>query len=354
MFRKKGFTLIELLVVIAIIAILIALLLPAVQQAREAARRTQCRNNLKQLGLAIHNYVDTHLVFPPANFSTEGSGANMNRSASVFVRLLPMLDQGVAFNQMVFSGTDFNGATGTDRNWSVKNNLRVPGLLCPSSALPTTRTDTTSANTRLLPNAPQTITVQMANYVGIAGSYNTPTGTTRTETAWTGSGMLAANGIIAPAISDAVWTPLSPKYGSRPVPPTIANVTDGTSNTAMFGEQGIFTKSSASTTALNDMRASNINGGAWSGGENQTSRIGNYTTPRSPYLINFRESSPADAGVNTSTAGGQMHSVFSSAHTGGAHFLFADGSVRFLSENTAASIINGICQRNDNQVLGEF
>ncbi|MBA4029851.1 MAG: prepilin-type cleavage/methylation domain-containing protein [Planctomyces sp.] len=353
--RRAGFTLIELLVVIAIIAVLIALLLPAVQQAREAARRTQCRNSLKQLGLATHNYLDIHGQFPPASFSAEGSGANLNRSASVFSRLLPMMDQAPAYNKMVFSGTDFNGSSGTDRNWEIKNSLRVPGLLCPSSAMPTTRSDTTSTNTRALGSTvPTAITVQLANYVGISGSYNTPTGTTRTETAWTGSGMLTANGMITPALSGAVWDPLSPKYGSRPQPVTIASVVDGTSNTAMFGEQGILTKSSASTTALNDMRASNIPGGAWSGGENQTSRVGNYTSPRSPYLINWKESTPSDVGVNTSTAGGQIHSVFSSAHTGGAHFAFADGSVRFISENTSASIINGICQRNDGQVLGEY
>lgn len=87
--RKRGFTLIELLVVIAIIAILIALLLPAVQQAREAARRTQCKNNLKQIGLAVHNYHDTYNVFP--NSDVGGTGT-LSR-ASAFVSILPYLDQ---------------------------------------------------------------------------------------------------------------------------------------------------------------------------------------------------------------------------------------------------------------------
>src|SRR5665213_2211007 len=87
--RRGGFTLIELLVVIAIIAILIALLLPAVQQAREAARRTQCKNNLKQIGLALHNYLSTNTVFPPG-FCI---GASSGGAWSAHARILPFLDQ---------------------------------------------------------------------------------------------------------------------------------------------------------------------------------------------------------------------------------------------------------------------
>lgn len=106
--RSRGFTLIELLVVIAIIAVLIALLLPAVQQAREAARRSQCKNNLKQFGLAMHNYHDTFSTFPMGHdcFTDRlPSGTTWTRRLSFFQGLLPYIDQAPLYNQINFSYT---------------------------------------------------------------------------------------------------------------------------------------------------------------------------------------------------------------------------------------------------------
>ncbi len=120
--RVRGFTLIELLVVIAIIAVLLALLLPAVQQAREAARRTQCKNNLKQMGLALHNYLDTYSKFPPSFcFSTAGSW-------SVQGRILPYLEQSAAFSQVRL---DLDWANPINQASGVAT-LRVGSYLCPS------------------------------------------------------------------------------------------------------------------------------------------------------------------------------------------------------------------------------
>ena len=122
--RQAGFTLIELLVVIAIIAILMALLLPAVQQAREAARRTQCKNNLHQVGVAVHNYHDTYDQFPNANANSSLSGG------SLFVSILPMIDQANSYNVY-----DFNLANTAPYNVAVTSQ-QLPFYWCPSASLP--------------------------------------------------------------------------------------------------------------------------------------------------------------------------------------------------------------------------
>ncbi len=142
--KKRGFTLIELLVVIAIIAILIALLLPAVQQAREAARRTQCKNNLKQIGLALHNYHDIHHMFPYMEGGTSGPSVpelNNNASQSGFVNLLPMLEQGPLWTD-IQKGRDRDGNPGDSAYrkdgpvpWHSDFDpyrMHMPGLICPS------------------------------------------------------------------------------------------------------------------------------------------------------------------------------------------------------------------------------
>jgi prepilin-type N-terminal cleavage/methylation domain-containing protein len=137
--QSRAFTLIELLVVIAIIAILIALLLPAVQQAREAARRTQCKNNLKQLGLALHNYHDVHGRFPPTQVMVAYLGANntnpVPRNHTWVSMLLPFLEQSALYTSINFNAPMFDPGTGafqTLPNGQTIVGQVIPGLQCPS------------------------------------------------------------------------------------------------------------------------------------------------------------------------------------------------------------------------------
>lgn len=125
---KRGFTLIELLVVIAIIAILIALLLPAVQQAREAARRSQCKNNLKQFGVAMHNYHDAYKAFQRANYSSVTTSTTGWQGFAGHVMLLPFLDRTPLYKQIDFKQAFWGGANATLKA------TKLPQFLCPSDS----------------------------------------------------------------------------------------------------------------------------------------------------------------------------------------------------------------------------
>ena len=141
--RTRAFTLIELLVVIAIIAILIGLLLPAVQKVREAAARMKCANNLKQLGIALHNYHDTNATFPPAvQIVNPTAGMNNNLSAyrtpgfgpNWVVFILPHMEQGALYNQVSTNITNFLPSAGADQGWRNIRGTKLPLMLCPSDS----------------------------------------------------------------------------------------------------------------------------------------------------------------------------------------------------------------------------
>jgi prepilin-type N-terminal cleavage/methylation domain-containing protein/prepilin-type processing-associated H-X9-DG protein len=200
--RRSGFTLIELLVVIAIIAVLIALLLPAVQSAREAARRAQCINNLKQLGLASHNYLSSQGVFPMQTTYPSGASQSWGWSYGWPLALAPQLEQNALFNNFNFSVGMFGNANG----YTIQHGndtlayIQLATLICPSDAQ------------TAKPDAP----IGVTNYVGNYG----------------GPGQLA--GFTGTIVSGSMgWGPDTGNAG----PVSIAAIQDGTSNTALFSER---------------------------------------------------------------------------------------------------------------------
>ncbi len=341
--KRSGFTLIELLVVIAIIAILIALLLPAVQQAREAARRTQCRNNLKQIGLALHNYHDVHRQFPFANFPLIGSGASTIKSASWLVRILPMMDQAAAFNTLDFVNTnDFTGQDGVARNWVTMTTLKMGGVNCPSNPLSTTRSQSPNSATQTALGIPNNAgSIQICDYIGNSGSYNDPAlnnSCCPTPSYWSGYGRSNWNGIIISSTAqDSGGNPTS-------VPSVdLAKVTDGTTNTVMVAEQS--KPDPTCGYANRDCRGFAHAGGLWSGGNGGTNWWHGVTVVRG--TIN-------QASDIVSSQPYYRHTKVMSSHTGGAHALLADGSVRFFSENMNEPTWANLNSKADGVPVGEY
>ena len=327
---SRGFTLVELLVVIAIIGILIALLLPAVQAAREAARRSQCTNNLKQIALALHGYHDVNKCFPPGAIPPPNNVREL-RQAGWLVRILPYLEQGAAYGKITFNGVDWTLQHGQQPNWQVIDQLRVATLNCPSSRMPKERSKTTNGT----PGAPASINIQLVNYVGIGGTYLRGSDLTTSPTpnvAGYGGGLTTFNGVIV--------------YADRSYPPAgMEHLADGTSNTFCVGEQSSFYIDSSDN--KNDWRACNHDGGAWSCGAGGVSDWWlNITIVR--YPINWNGT------ATEANAGYRRHTIIRSDHPGGAQLALTDGSVRFLSETVDFTTFIRLCDREDRQPVGQF
>jgi prepilin-type N-terminal cleavage/methylation domain-containing protein/prepilin-type processing-associated H-X9-DG protein len=332
--RRRGFTLIELLVVIAIIAVLIALLLPAVQQAREAARRTQCKNNLKQMGLALHNYHDVYNMFPPGGIASSAGGWG----ASWYMRILPYVDQAPVFNRLTFSGVHYGWAyTGTaegNANGQVLRGAKFTFALCPSSPMD--------------PIANNDIPVTNAQYYGISGTtdgngFTNPAGSLKNCCTCCGNqggtGLLSGVGMLVPARGVG-----------------LSDATDGSSNTIVVGEASMFVIASGTTS-----RTRQVNGahGIMMGTPNlQTVERGgsfercyNLTTvrysPNAPVIDNNASWPGVDWNFGS-------NNPLNSAHTGGVHVLMADGSTRFISDNIDMFNLRKICSRNDGLVATDF
>lgn len=326
--HRSGFTLIELLVVIAIIAILIALLLPAVQQAREAARRSTCKNNMKQLGIAMHNYHDVYSCFPIGAQSPYHKG-NWRFS------LLPNLDQTALYNQVTnVQPTNLDGFAGKRNdsialgtygtNFGILAGLTIPVFKCPSSAL----SSTNNATSPTLNNAQLG---QTHDYVGVMGSYPDPAGRTNVcSPDFGGRGSACENGVLF--------------FNGHT---KMRDITDGTSNTIVISEQ-------SGAIGTEDLR-SNYQGG-WSGFYNNTQRPAQITSASLfvAGVSTIRYAINLNSKPNGTTTTYSYNTVLNSYHTGGIHVLLGDGAVRFLSENLDNGTFRALGSKDDGVVLGEF
>ena len=325
----RGFTLIELLVVIAIIAVLIALLLPAVQQAREAARRSQCKNNLKQIGLAMHNYHDVYNMFPVGACAKPGSVFGIDISIGALASILPYLDQANLKNLYV------DTKPWESQTHAVGTTI-VPVYLCPSSTGASIDSNPILAG---YPVGAPDGSVATTNYLLCKGATKewcfSPTGGT--------IGMFGIN----------------LRTGFR-------DMTDGSSNTLCVGEGATGGKWKVATGAAPTVAvgAGGRVQAAWIAPQPLPSSIGGaggvstsmwgttiYRINQNPII----ESLYDDADLNSCAPNASdQTSNFRSEHVGGAQFLLGDGSVRLLSENIDGITFNNLGGKADGNIVGEF
>jgi prepilin-type N-terminal cleavage/methylation domain-containing protein len=328
-YRRQGFTLVELLVVIAIIGILVALLLPAIQAAREAARRSQCTNNLKQIATAIHNYHDTHKVLPPTTATTGSHGAHL------YVRLLPFVEQGPAYEQLAVIG--FGSQTNYWLGSTAANTLliapilaevKVPAYRCPSSVFPKTRS--VGGTNQMVPS-----------YVPIAGSTNHRT------TDWNGqdSGGCSAGGCFPGNIGL-----------------NLGDLLDGTSNTMMLGEQSHWLLG-----ADGQFRIAFSTSGPWMGSKNSripngtgtwsatgTHNAANSNEDMRAYGFTTIRQGPNPQGLANWQQENRCNTPLSSAHPGGVMIALGDCAVRFVGDSIELSILMNLADRDDRNPLPNF
>lgn len=291
----RGFTLIELLLVITIIAILIALLLPAVQQAREAARRVQCKNNLVQLAIGMHNYQMSFQCLPPGCVNPTGpiSAVEEGYHMSWVVQLLCTMDQ-----RSLFERVDFSQGAYAEEN-SVVRAIELPTLRCPSD---------------YYSPAPGSF---RSSYVACTGSERSPVDVN-------GNGLFYLNSSV--------------RY---------RQIRDGASNTIMLGERRFQDFPSVDLGWMSGTAATLRHA---SGGINT---MGMTPSPRSTYGTFETMGEPAEQEEEFLPPHLDTGS-FSSVHVGGSQFVLADGSVRFISENVAPSVLDNLADREDGEMSVDF
>ena len=324
---RRGFTLIELLVVIAIIAVLIALLLPAVQSAREAARRAQCVNNLKQVGLGIYNYESSVGSYPIGAYTWSpgfASDACQERGHTLFTFILGQIEQPAVFNSINFSfpaggASNFGGSAGRIQSTALLT--KINSYVCPSD----------------LPQTPYQIPSQSNNaysqssYAGVAGTYDI--------FRWYYGCPIASNPAI---VADGAF--------GKSQSFKIAEISDGTSNTLFVGETSRFKNDP-------DQVFNEWNRGLWFG----SSQAG-VTRPQGLAVtvpkINAAMQIPDAASIDPFNWGGSYAPYqnfgqfgFRSLHPGGANFLVGDGSVRFIKESINLTVYRSLSTRQGGEVI---
>lgn len=325
----RGFTLVELLVVIAIIGILIALLLPAVQAAREAARRSQCINHLRQLALAAQNYHDALKTFPPGlNQFYVPTQDPKYRGVSLFAFLLPYVEQ-TALAQSWDYGSPMNNTTG---GTAARSALVLATYLCPSDIL------------RENPVFDQNAYYGMTSYGGNAG-----------QRSYLPSGQGAATATLD-GVFHTTGPASIPNVDQQPV--SLAMITDGTSNTLLFGERSHFDPnfetfvSAGWTTSLQIL-------GQWPalGGRRRIMDVTMSGYAPLNYRLAFDSSNLAQANPPAGSSSAFRYyeelrwTAWGSQHPGGANLAFADGSARFLSETIPIASLRALSSRAGGEVI---